>query len=118
MYNNEKSALQLYLSSQMSPDFVVTPQQISWARVDIYSLAVVKFLFSYRLQLVGMWLLPFHIWDDPYRSRMISPALTVISGSDMYKRSNNQLVFSVTWRFKGGNKTRKYNRSEESVDLF
>ncbi|MDE5714319.1 MAG: outer membrane beta-barrel protein [Muribaculaceae bacterium] len=118
MYNNEKSALQLYLSSQMSPDFAVTPQQISWARVDMYSLAVVKFLFSYRLQLVAMWRLPFHIWDDPYRSRMISPALTVRSGYDTYDRYNNQLVFSVTWRFKGGNKTRKYNRSEESVDLF
>lgn len=118
MYNNDKSALQVFLSSMMSPALTVTPQEISWARVDIYSLALVKFLFSYRLQLIAMWQLPLHIWDDPYHFRMISPALTVRGGDDSYRRGDNQLQFTVVWRFQGGKKTRKYNRSEESVDLF
>ena len=118
MYNNDRAALQVYLSSAMNPALNLTPQQISWSRVDGYYLSAVKFLFSYRLQIMAMWRLPFHIWKDPYRSRMFSPALTVHSGDDSYRRSDNQLQFTIVWQFQGGSKTWKYNRPEESVDLF
>ena len=118
MYNNSKAALQAYLSSSLHTTLFVTPQQLSWGQYDGYSLSLVKFLFSYKLQLMAMWRMPFHFIKEPTKSELTSPAYVLHTTYDTYRRSENQLTFTVVWRFQGGKKTRKYNRQEESVDLY
>lgn len=118
MYNNNTYALQAYLSSSLQTSLVVTPQQLGWSQYDGYSLSVVKFLFSYKLQIVAMWRLPFRFIKDPYRSDFKSPAYVSYLSADSYLRSENQLALTLVWRFSGGKKTRKYDRQSESVDLF
>lgn len=116
-YSNKSLDMQIYLSSSLHSELIVSPQSIGWERVDGYSLSIMKFLNHNKIQLVAMWRMPFHFIKRPFESLMESPAYTEKIGYDTYKRSDNQLTFTLVWRFSGGNKTRKYNRQTESVEI-
>lgn len=116
-YSNKRLDMQVYLSSSLHSELIVSPQSIGWERVDGYSLSIMKFLYHNKIQLMAMWRMPFHFIKRPFESLVESPAYTEKRGSDTYRRSDNQLTFTFVWRFSGGKKTRKYNRQSESVEF-
>lgn len=46
-----------------------------------------------------------------------SPSYTWRRSYDHYNKKDNHMSLTVMWRFDGGNKTRKYSRGGQSVDI-
>lgn len=117
MYFNNRYDFQAYLSSSLHPYLAISPQQIGWEQSDGYSLSAVKFFLKGKLQLVAVWSLPIHFIRKPYHSVFESPGYVAHEYIDSYRRSDNSIRFTVVWRFNGGQQTRRYNRTTESIDL-
>ncbi len=117
MYHALQGSLQVILSGSMTPNVVISPQMKMWNTEDVFALAVTKYLFNYRLQLLAMWQLPLHICSGKWHGGLKSqPYVTQYWGSNQW-RHNNSLQFSFVYTFNGGQSVKRYNRQSVTVDI-
>ncbi|MDE6026787.1 MAG: outer membrane beta-barrel protein [Muribaculaceae bacterium] len=117
LYQTLGNTLQAYLSGSVRHYASVSPQTNIWNVEDGYALSLSKTFFNNRLEVLAMWTLPVHFASGRYRGGVKSTSYCENFWSDNQFRSNNKLMFTLVYRFKGGDSVRRYNRQSESVDI-
>lgn len=117
MYQCLGGTLQCYLSGGMQSYSLFTPQSSQWCLDDGYALAISKTFFKNKLQIQGMWYMPFHLSNGKWHGGISSPSYVSRYWADNQSRKNNMLQLSVLYRFNGGNSVKKYNRQTGTVEL-
>ncbi len=116
-YHNQPMSFDVFLSSSLHTGLNVTPQEVTWSRYDGYALAVQKYLLGSKLMVMFMWTPPLHFMKRSMTTSFDSPSYTWRRSYDHYNKKDNHMSLTVMWRFDGGNKTRKYSRGGQSVDI-
>ena len=117
LYQIPSCTLQIYLSGGLNPHMTVTPQTDMWSLDDGYALSVSKTFFSNRLQIMAMWMMPFHFTSGRTHGGISSDSYAVSYWANNQFRIDNKLQLSLVYRFNGGQKVRKYNRQSESIEI-
>lgn len=117
LYQIMNGSWQFYLSGGMQSYSIITPQSKQWCLDDGTALSVSKMLFKNRLQILGMWYIPFHITDGNWHGGVNSESYNVRYWADNQSRKNNQFQITILYRFSGGKSVKKYNRSGGTVEI-
>lgn len=117
-YSNTSKKVTVYVSGSVSRGLYVTPQEVGWGNANGFSVSAQKTiqLRKASLLLLAMWRLPLHIRGGEFKRDVDCEAYKSVSWSDNQFRLNNMLQFTAVFRFNGGEKTRKYDHSIETVE--
>ena len=117
MYQTLGNTLQVYLSGSLRGNMAIGPQQDLWSMTDGYSLCVSKTFMHNRIQCLVLWHVPLHFTSGEDHGGIDSKSYVYNYNNNNQFRDNNNLMFTLVYRFKGGESVRKYNRQSTSVNI-
>lgn len=109
--------LQFYLSGYMDSYITITPQTNLWGHIETNALAVSKTFLDGRLQLMGMWTLPFSFSNGKAHGGVTSESYSTRYWADNQYRNYNTLRFTAVYMFNGGVSVKKYTRENQTIEL-
>lgn len=117
VYQLLNGSLQFYLSGSMDSHMTITPQIDLWERTEVNALAVSKTFFKDKLQLIGMWMIPFTFTNGKAHGGVSSESYQTRYWADNQSRIYNMLRFTAIYKFNGGASVKKYSRQNKTVEL-
>lgn len=108
-YYNTKWDMNCFFSYNYHTNYVLGPQKTNKSEFEEPYISVQKFLFNKRLELGLEWRMMFHFFDGNIVSETFSPAMKTLNVDRYFKRQQNRVTFTVSYRFQGGKSVRKYN---------
>ena len=80
-------------------------------------MGITKTFFNDNLLLKLVYYTPLHFFKDKEHGGLNSYSKIIRYYSDNTSRLDNIFLFEVEYRFKGGNKVRKYTRNSETISI-
>lgn len=110
-YRNPK-LFNAYLSYQIQRYMTATPQSRKWGNSEQTSLTLSRNFFGNRLSMQMSWWIPVHlIGPKTPKTRFVSPGLTSYSVDSGNYYNRNFVALTVSYRFSGGDRVKRYDRN-------